>query len=226
MLAALPAQAADVAALCGAMGLASVIVWPLLRSFKAAIVVQCVGAVAFALHFALIGALTAAAVCLIASSQLLAAGLIHRRRVVLIFYAGSLGVLAIMTAATWHGLPSALASCGSILGTLARFQTAPFRMKAAYLLAAPFSVAHNLLTGAIFGLAVDLVSITTNTLSLVRAGDCPWRFGAAGFCKVCMADTPKLLRPSVLGRSWLARRASRPSFGRRCVERDTAPPTG
>ncbi|ODT84951.1 YgjV family protein [Phenylobacterium sp. SCN 70-31] len=151
----------------GAIGLGSVLIWPFLSSYRKVIAVQSLGAAAFAIYFALLDAPTASAVCVISIGQLLAAAWIRERGLVVGFYAATLVLLAMVAAATWHGAASALALAGSLAGSLARLQQSTVRMKAMFLIGAPFSLAHNLLVGASYGLGVDAVSIVGNAMSLL-----------------------------------------------------------
>ena len=57
------------AILFGIVGLGCVVSWPLLPSRRGALMVQGTGACAFALHFALIGAPTASAACVLSLMQ-------------------------------------------------------------------------------------------------------------------------------------------------------------
>lgn len=155
------------AAELGAIGLGSVLIWPFLRSYRKVIAVQSLGAAAFAIYFALLGAPTASAVCVVSIAQLLAAAWFRDRRLVVGFYAATLVLLALVAAATWHGAPSALALAGSLAGSMARLQQSTVRMKTMFLVGAPFSLAHNLLVGASYGLGVDAVSILGNAMSLL-----------------------------------------------------------
>lgn len=156
-------------ALFGSLGVAAVIVWPRLRTYQSAVAVQCAGAAAFAVYFALSGTSTAAASCIIAIVQLLTASLVRDRRVVICVCAVSLSCLGLVAAWTWSGFPTVLASIGCILGTLARVQGSTYRMKLWFLIAAPFWLAHNVLTVSMFALAVDAVSITSNGSSIARS---------------------------------------------------------
>lgn len=151
----------------GVIGLGCVLIWPFLRSYRKVIAVQGLGAAAFGIYFALLGAPTASAVCIISIGQLLAAAWIRERGLVVGFYAATLVLLALVAAATWHGAASALALAGSLAGSIARLQQSTVRMKAMFLIGAPFSLAHNLLVGASYGLGVDAVSILGNAVSLL-----------------------------------------------------------
>jgi len=67
------------AILFGIVGLGCVVSWPLLPSRRGALMVQGTGACAFALHFALIGAPTASAACVLSLMQLTVALVVRDR---------------------------------------------------------------------------------------------------------------------------------------------------
>ncbi|MDG5972984.1 YgjV family protein [Sphingobium fuliginis] len=155
--------------LLGLTGLACVAAWPFLRDRRSALAVQSAGALAFAMHFALLGAFTAAAASGLSLVQLLVAITSsdpHRRRSLDGLMLVALMLLTIMT---WHGALSALVACASVISMRARSQRSIVRMKATFLVAAPFWLAHNLLAGAYFALAVDLVSVVGNLAGLIIA---------------------------------------------------------
>ncbi|MDG5973370.1 YgjV family protein [Sphingomonas paucimobilis] len=154
------------AILFGIVGLGCVVSWPLLPSRRGALMVQGTGACAFALHFALIGAPTASAACVLSLMQLTVALVVRDRVAKLALDGATLLALLLLTVATWHGLLSGLAACGGAASFMARTQRSTTRMKMVFLVAAPFWLAHNLLIGAPFALAVDLVSVAGNLLGL------------------------------------------------------------
>ncbi|WP_296744656.1 YgjV family protein [Mesorhizobium sp.] len=153
----------------GSLGVAAIVTWPRLSTYRAAVAVQCAGAAAFAAYFALSGTSTAAASCIIALAQLLTSSLVRDRRVVICACAGSLVCLVLIASLTWNGIPTMLASAGCILGTLARVQKTTYRMKLWFLIAAPFWLAHNVVTASMFALVVDAVSITSNGSSVLAS---------------------------------------------------------
>lgn len=156
------------APVCGAIALACVMSWPHLASYRKAVVVQTLGAGAFALQFASLDAWTASGTSVLACAQLVCAASSADRRLVRAVCASCLLALVALTVVTWEGIPSLLAVCGSTAGSLARLQRSTTRMKLMFLLGAPFWVLHNLSVGAIFALCVDAVSIAGNGISLVR----------------------------------------------------------
>jgi len=154
----------------GAIGLSCVVTWPLLHSYRRALVVQGIGAIAFAAHFALLGALTASASCALSLIQLTIAGAVcepHLRRKLNILVLVTLMLLAI---ATWDGIASALVASGGLISTIARCQNSTARMKAIFIAAAPFWLTHDLIVKAPFALAVDLIAVTGNLVGLYLAG--------------------------------------------------------
>lgn len=155
--------------LLGIIGLACVVIWPFLGCLRRVIVVQCVGAAAFALQFAALGASTAAAACGISLIQLLVALIVRDRGIRSALNIASLVILMTLVLFTWAGISSLLAGCGSTISMVARNQPSPIRMKAVFLMGAPFWLAHNIIVGAPFALAVDLVSLFTNATGLCLA---------------------------------------------------------
>lgn len=154
------------ATLLGVLGLGCVVTWPLLRSHGKALAVQGIGAVAFAAHFALLGALTASASCGLSLIQLTIAASIRDRRIRQALNVLMLVALLLLTIATWHGIASALVACGSLVGMFARCQRSMAKMKIIFIMAAPFWLAHHLIVGAPFALAVDLISVAGNLMGL------------------------------------------------------------
>jgi hypothetical protein len=173
----------------GGLGVTAVIVWPRLQSYRSAVGVQCAGAVAFAAYFALSGASTASASCILAIVQLLTAALVRDRRVVIGVSAVTLACLGLIDAWTWSGIPTVLASVGCLVSTLARVQVSTHRMKIWFLVAAPFWLAHNVLTVSLFALVVDAVSIASNGSSIARsrgaAGDIAFRWPPLFVREIC-----------------------------------------
>ena len=142
------------------------LVWPRLRSYQGAIAVQCTGAAAFAAYFSVSGSATASVSCILAAIQLLTVVLTRDRRVVILVFIATLACLGVMAMRSWSGIPTLLASCGCLLSTLARMQPTTHRMKIWFLFAAPFWLAHNLLTLSLLALAVDALSILSNVWSI------------------------------------------------------------
>lgn len=160
----------NAAALFGAMAVAATLIWPFCSGRCTILSIQCVGAGAFALHFLLIGSGTAAITSLIALIQLLAAATSQSRSQLWLIYSTSGIALILAIVMTWNGLPTIFAGIGSLLAAVARLQQSAARMKAGFLISAPFWVTHNFLVGSIFGLTVDVVSTTSLVVALCRIG--------------------------------------------------------
>ena len=148
--------------LLGMIGLGCVVIWPFLRSLRRVIVVQGVGAIAFICQFAVLGASTAAVACGISLAQLMIALTVRDRRTRVALNIASLVMLAALALITWAGISSLLAGCGGLVSMAARNQPSPIRMKVAFLIGAPFWLAHNIIVGAPFALTVDFISVVTN----------------------------------------------------------------
>lgn len=150
----------------GALGVLAVLTWPHVRRIELAVAIQFAGAIAFGTYFARGGSSTAAACCAISAAQLLVAGTVRDRMLVRLLFAESAVLLVLFAVCTWNGTPSALAMMGGLFGTLARMQSSTARMKAVFLAAAPLWLAHNVTTGSVFGLAVDVISVASNVVGL------------------------------------------------------------
>ncbi len=152
----------------GCLALLCVVSWPFFTDYRIAVKIQSAGAAAFALYFLMLGSPTAAIACLISCTQLIVSASVPDRYVVVRLYGASLILLAFLAVVTWHGIPSAFALTGSLLGSVARLQTSTTRMKGFFLAGAPFWLAHNLIVGAAFALGTDLVSLVSNFANLLK----------------------------------------------------------
>lgn len=151
----------------GSLGLATVLLWPSVRHLKGVLCIQFVGAFSFAVYYGLGGAHTAAACCGISALQLLAIAALPSKPAAQKICAMGAGLQILFAVFTWQGVISLLAIVGAVLGTAARLQTSTSRMKLGFLATAPLWIAHNLITRSMFGLAVDIVSVSSNLLSII-----------------------------------------------------------
>jgi hypothetical protein len=145
-----------VADLAGLIGLVLLTAWPLLRGRRAILLAQSAGAMAFVVHYLLIGALTGAAMVSMSVVQALAALSEERplwRRLV---YLATIPALVAMTAVTWAGLPSLCAALGLALTTAARWQRSVTALRVLFLASAGAWVAHDFLTGSLQGIVADI----------------------------------------------------------------------
>lgn len=152
----------------GCLALLCVVSWPFFGDYRTAVKIQSAGAAAFALYFLMLGSPTAAIACLISCSQLIISASVADRYVVVRLYGASLILLGFLAVVTWHGLPSAFALIGSLVGSVARLQTSTTRMKSFFLAGAPFWLTHNLIVGAAFALGTDVVSLVSNLANLLK----------------------------------------------------------
>lgn len=151
-----------------AVGVGAVLIWPHVRRFRVALVVQCVGAAGLSTYFALGGSTTAAASCAIAMVQLIVSALVGDRRWLYAIYLTSLILLGLCVAANWEGWPSALIGTGTILATYARMQSSASRMKKWFLVGSPFWLTHNIITANYFALLIDALSIVSGGWSVLE----------------------------------------------------------
>ncbi|WP_083952608.1 YgjV family protein [Sphingobium amiense] len=158
-----------IAGAVGGVALLCVLGWPFFTDYRTVVKIQSVGAAAFALYFLMLGSPTAAIACLISCTQLIISASIPDRYIIVRLYGASLILLAFLAIITWHGPPSVFAFVGSLLGSVARLQKSTARMKGFFLVGAPFWLAHNLIVGATFALGTDIVSLSSNLVSLFKS---------------------------------------------------------
>lgn len=158
----------DPSNLAGALAVCCACIWPQLRRRKAILAIQVAGSGLFALHYLLLGAPTAAAMCSAGAAQGLAAALIARRRLRLGVYGAAVAGGVALTLATWSGLPSLLAQCGQLGSAAGRLQRDLQRLRLCFLGSTLFWVSHNLLTGSVWGLASDTLTLTSLVTGLWR----------------------------------------------------------
>lgn len=152
----------------GAIALICVVSWPQIESYRKAVVLQSVGAAAFAFQFAFLDAWTASATSALSLGQLVCFSWARDPKCVRVVSSVSIVTLVLISVSTWQGLPSLLAICGSLMGLIARLQPSTTRMKIVFVAGAPFWVLHNIAVGAVFALCIDAVSILGNSSSLAR----------------------------------------------------------
>jgi hypothetical protein len=167
----------------GALALAALLFSSFFIERRTILLIQSAGSSAFGLHFFLLGSGTAAITCAISVLQLAAAGLIRDRGRLLLLYAALLPLAAWTVAATWQGLPSVLAATGAIFACAARLQRSTASLARISLYGAPLWIAHNVLVGSVFGLALDTVSIVGSSFICLRLNVCN-KSGAFGVEKL------------------------------------------
>lgn len=160
--------ALDPATIAGGLALAACCIWPLLQSRKAILSIQVVGSLLFSLHYLLLGATTAAVMCLAGVLQGMAVVLLNSRAARIGVVGGIVAITMGATALTWAGLPSLFSQLGQLAGAIGRLQIDTQRLRLCFVVSVLFWTAHNLLVGSIFGLGADTLSITALAIGLWR----------------------------------------------------------
>ncbi|MBP2301653.1 YgjV family protein [Azospirillum picis] len=150
----------------GAAAFAGSCLWPLMKGRRSLLAGQALTNLMFITHYVLLGAHTAAALCLLVVAQALAAIPEGRSRWQTAVFIATVPGIAVIAGATWSGLPSALSSLGITFSTLARWQSDAVRMRMLLLAAGVFWISHNALVMSPFAMASDAFSAAGNLLRL------------------------------------------------------------
>src|ERR1700690_1974091 len=94
------------ATVAGALGVLANVAWPLQRDRRVILALQCLGASLFGLHYLLLGAPTAAAMCVASIVQGVSAVAISRRRLKLSIFATTVAAGLTVTITTFSGMIS------------------------------------------------------------------------------------------------------------------------
>lgn len=156
------------ATLAGALAVLANCVWPLQRNRRMILALQCTGSTLFGLHYLLLGAPTAAAMCVAAVVQGASAALIGNRLLRNGIFAATILAGLTATIASFAGVTSALAQTGSLLTATGRLQRQAQAIRWCFLAAEVFWVSHNLLVGSRWGLISDTFSVTMLLVGLWR----------------------------------------------------------
>ena len=156
------------ATVAGAAAVLANCCWPLQRNRRIILALQCAGSTLFGLHYLLLGAPTAAAMCAVAVLQGASAVLISGRVLRISIFAATIVAGVATTVATFSGLPSLCAQTGSLLTATGRLQRQPQAIRWCFLAAEVFWVSHNLMVGSVWGLTSDTLSVTLLLLGLWR----------------------------------------------------------
>ena len=172
------------ATFAGAMGVLANCVWPLQRDRRVILALQCAGALMFGVHYLLLGAPTAAAMCVGAVIQGVAAATITDRRLRLSVVGATLLAGLTVTVTAFAGLPSVLAQTGSLFTAYGRMQRGAQSIRWCFLAAEAFWTTHNLIVGSPWGLTSDTLGVTMLVVGLWRGradgGLMPWLATARG----------------------------------------------
>jgi hypothetical protein len=156
------------AAVAGFIALVCFAVWPLFRGRWTMLMTYIGNNLGFALHYALLGHWTAAAMNGLMSVQTVVAILLDRQPGLRWAYYALMPVLALACVATWQGPPSYLAAAATTLSTIGRMQTNDVVLRVILLASTPFWGVHDLLVGSAPGLIADGLSIATGATMLLR----------------------------------------------------------
>jgi hypothetical protein len=162
----------------GALGVLANCVWPLQRDRRAILALQCIGAAMFGLHYLLLGAPTAAAMCVGAVVQSVAAATLTNRHLQLSIVGATLLAGLTVTVTAFAGLPSVLAQTGSLFTAYGRLQRSAQSIRWCFLLAEAFWTTHNVIVGSPWGLTSDTLGVSMLLVGLWRGraegGLLPW----------------------------------------------------
>jgi hypothetical protein len=162
----------------GALGVLANCVWPLQRERRLILALQCAGALMFGLHYLLLGAPTAAAMCVGSVIQGTSVALIGNRRLQLSIVGAAVATGLAVTVATFAGITSVLAQTGSLLTATGRLQRNVQSIRWCFLAAEAFWTSHNLIVGSSWGLTSDSMAVTMLVIGLWRGrkqgGLLPW----------------------------------------------------
>lgn len=173
------------AACAGALAVSVGCSWPLYRNRTLILSLQLAGSSLFAVHFLLLGATTAAAMCGAGIVQGASAILARRRLVRLSFFAASILAALATTIATWSGVPSLCAQTGQMFSATGRLQRSPQTIRWCFLASEMFWTTHNLIVGSEWGLVSDTLAFTVLGIGLWRG-----RARGAAFPAARMAERP------------------------------------
>jgi hypothetical protein len=166
------------ATIAGALGVLANVAWPLQRERRVILALQCTGASLFGLHYLLLGAPTAAAMCVASIVQGVAAVTISRRWLLLSIFGATIAAGMTVTVTAFMGPPSVLAQTGSLFTATGRLQRSAQSIRWCFLAAEVFWTSHNLIVGSVWGLTSDTMGVTMLVLGLWRgrkvAGLAPW----------------------------------------------------
>lgn len=139
--------------------------WSFARTRSTMLMVQMGGSACFLLHWLLQGRGTAATMTAlllgIAALSLFLDGSPDspRLRLVRRLYLAALLPVALLTAATWAGVPSFFAAIGTVISCYGRWQTDPARHRAVLLASSVPWLLHSALVGSVPGICTDLFGL-------------------------------------------------------------------
>ncbi len=156
------------ATLAGALAVAVNCAWPLQRDRRLILGLQCAGSTLFGLHYLLLGAPTASAMCVAGVMQGASAALLSSRRLRIGIFAATILAGLATTIATFSGATSVLAQTGALLSASGRLQRQAQSIRWCFLASEVFWVSHNIMAGSIWGLTSDTLGVTMLLAGLWR----------------------------------------------------------
>lgn len=157
-----------VAAAWGVFGMLCLMTWPLFKQRSTMLIVQLGIGVGLGLHYALLGAPTAATMNAFSAAQVLAAIGMERRPNLRWVYWAIIPLIAVASVVTWTGPQSALAALGMAFITAGRMQSNVLSLRLLILCAQPFWFAHDVMVGSLPAMIADAGSLTIGTAMLLR----------------------------------------------------------
>ena len=151
------------------------------------LLVQAAGCVLFVFHYHALGARTGMMMSGLCLLQMAAAYPQVRPRWCAALFLSTVAAGLAVAAATWQGPMSALSALGFTLGTLGRWQARVVRMRLCFAVATLAGFGHDLLAGAVFGMAASTLGLTGNLASL-------WRLTRPGPAGAVRAGAPRPAR--------------------------------
>ncbi|MBF0251524.1 MAG: YgjV family protein [Alphaproteobacteria bacterium] len=142
------------------------ITWPLYASRRALLMAQGAAHAAFAVHFWLLGAPTAALMNVLGAAQTGAALPLGDRPGFRRLYLAILPVIALGAALTWHGWASLFSALGLALFSLARYQLDTLALRMLMVLGIVSWFAHNWMVMSIPAMTTDMLSLATSLMMI------------------------------------------------------------
>ncbi|MBP2291058.1 YgjV family protein [Azospirillum rugosum] len=155
--------------LFGGVGLALVAAWPWLTGRRALLAGQGASALAFALHYASLGAATGAAMSGLSVAQVAVAWADTRPRWRGALYAATAPALAVLVGWTWAGPESACAAAGLAFAMAARWARTAHGLRLLSMGSAWAWLAHDIIAGSVFGFVADVACMVGLAVGVLRA---------------------------------------------------------
>lgn len=150
-----------------AFGALCLVIWPLFKARASILVVQIGIGLGFGLHYALLGAMTAALVNLLGSVQILVSLLSGTSRAGRVLGYSFIPAAIAISALTWGGYASAFAGIGTAIIAYGRMQTNEFRLRMVVLAGTiPWAI-HDVLIMSPVAI-VDALSLAVGAWSVAR----------------------------------------------------------